>query len=76
MNVNYETQDLYLASALLTAGLKVNGVRTEGKKCIFVFQDRQDRQDLVKQYCNSDLQVTLSRYVDSLKNLKSLTFNF
>lgn len=75
MNNNFGTADLYLASTLHSLGFKIDGVKTEGKKLLFLFIDRNDREEIIRQFYNGDLQVNALKFVDSIRNLKSLTFN-
>lgn len=72
----FETSDLYLAAVLLTLKFKISSIKTEGRRTIFIFLDNEDRQKIVTNYYNGDLKIKAIDFIDSIKNLKAMTFNY
>ena len=68
------TSDLYLSAFLKAKGLKLIDKKTEGKKVIFIFEDREDREDLVRQFFNDGL-VNITAFKSAIQDLKTMVFN-
>jgi predicted RNA-binding protein YlxR (DUF448 family) len=69
----FQTNDLYLASALKLSGFKlVDLERNENGRGIFVFQDRADRTQWVRNYYSGDLQGSLKSFSSVWADLKAL----
>jgi hypothetical protein len=68
----YLTEDLYVASALKTAGLKFIGVSKRGERGIFKFEDSPNREKLVLDFYNGDLVQGVRQYVDNWMRLKKI----
>ncbi len=47
----FETRDFYLACFLRCSGYELQGLRSEGSRKVFVFQDRASRRDDVMASC-------------------------
>jgi len=70
----YPTSDLYLSAFLKAKGLKIIDRKTDGKKVIFVFQDRKDREELIRLFFNDGL-VSISAFKGAIQELKTMIFN-
>ena len=69
----FETHDLYLSSALKINGFRLIDLRKdEGSRGIFVFEDRLDRPQLVKNYFSGELVGSLKGFSNAWADLKSL----
>jgi hypothetical protein len=69
----FQTSDLYLASALKLHGFKLLDLRSDGRgKGIFVFTDREDRPQFVKNYFGGELTGSLKGFSNAWSDLKSL----
>lgn len=71
---DFLTSDLYLSAFLKAKGLKLIDKKTEGKKVIFIFEDREDREDLVRQFFNNGL-VNITAFKGAIQDLKTMVFN-
>jgi len=69
----FETHDLYLASALKINGFRLFDLKRDEKgRGIFIFEDRDDRPQLVKNYFSGDLIGSLKAFSNAWADLKSL----
>jgi hypothetical protein len=75
MKPEYATSDLYLAAFLKAQGLRVGRVEREGRKATFVFEDRDGRQDLVREFYN-DGTVAVNAFTHALQDLKGVVYNW
>lgn len=73
---HYETNDLYLASYLRANDFQILDTRRDGKRITFVFEDRSNRQALIRDYYNGAGLISPLLFVDSMKNIKALVYNF
>ena len=71
----YQTSDLYLSAFLKAKGFHLFDKKyTEGKKVIFIFDDRKDREELVRQFFNGGL-VNITAFKSAIQDLKTMVFN-
>ena len=69
----FETHDLYLASALKINGFRLFDLKRDGKgRGLFIFEDRDDRPQLVKNYFSGELTGSLKAFSNAWADLKSL----
>ncbi len=69
----FETYDLYLASALKINGLKLIDLKKDERgRGLFIFEDRDDRPQLVKNYFSGELIGSLKGFSNAWSDLKSL----
>jgi len=74
MNKDFLTSDLYLAAFLKAKGLQLLDKKTEGKRVSFIFEDRDDRENLVRQFFNDGL-VNITIFKSAIQDLKTMVFN-
>jgi hypothetical protein len=67
----FKTSDLYLAAALKVVGFKLQTIEFLGKKGIFVFEDKEDRQKIVIDYFAGKLRGSLKDFSNTWADLKS-----
>ena len=48
----YASTDFYLSAYLKAKGLKLFDVERDGRRAIFIFEDREDRKELIKSFYN------------------------
>ena len=70
----YGTSDIWLAAYLKAHGFKLVGTEREGRRCVFLFEDRVDREKLVADFFNAGL-VELTSLRHALDDLKSVVYN-
>ena len=70
----YMTSDLYLSAFLKAKGLKLIDKKTEGRKVTFIFEDKKDREDLIRQFFNGGL-VNITVFKSAIQDLKTMVFN-
>ena len=72
--MNYETENLYLAAALLTAGKKlIKPYRNGSGKVIFLFDNSaSDIQELTEKYFSSELILPVNLFVNNWRDLRRL----
>jgi len=69
----FRTNDLYLAAALKLSGFKLVDLERQGDgRGTFVFQDRPDRTQWVRNYYSGDLQGSLKLFSSIWADLKAL----
>lgn len=69
-----ETSDLYFAAFLKTAKVDLLGTKKDGRRVIFLFDDRKDGaiNQLQIEYINRTSKIVALDYADNIKALKSL----
>ena len=71
----YITTDLYLASFLKAQGLRLLGAERDGRRVSFVFEDREDRRDMIRGFYN-DASVRVNDFTHALQDLKAVVYNW
>ena len=71
----FETTDFYLACYLRCDGFRLVGIRREGPRSVFRFEDRADRQDAMLTFFNNEGTVRPLAYSAAIKDLKALIHN-
>jgi hypothetical protein len=73
MDKTFKTYDLYLASALKISGFRLIDLRKDDRgRGSFVFEDRLDRPQFVKDYFSGELTGSLKAFSNAWADLKSL----
>ncbi len=70
----YRTSDLYLSAFLKAKGLKLRDKHRDGNKFIFIFEDRDDREHLIREFFN-DGTVNITAFKNAIQDLKTMVFN-
>ena len=70
----YKTSDLYLSAFLKAKGLRLLDKRRAGEKYVFIFDDRPDREELIREFFN-DGQVSITAFKSAIQDLKTMVFN-
>lgn len=70
----YETSDLYLSAFLKAKGLKFVDKYRRGERFVFIFEDRPDRQDLIREFFN-DGMINITSFKNAIQDLKTMVFN-
>ncbi len=71
----FETRDFYLACFLRCLGYELRGLRTEGPRKVFIFQDRASRRDDVVAYFGDATSVRALAFAATIKDMKGLLHN-
>ena len=71
----FETTDFYLACYLRCDGFRLVGIRREGPRCVFRFENRADRRDVTLAFFNNEGTVRPLAYSAAIKDLKALIHN-
>lgn len=74
MNNEYSTTDFWLAVFLKASGLKVIAVRKNGGRSIFIFEGRDDREQLVRDFYNDGL-IRVNAVKNAAQDIKSMIHN-
>ena len=69
---NYETHDFYAACFLRCIGYDLAGVRREGRRVFFVFEDRPERPGDVMAFFSDTAAVKPLRFASVIKDMKAL----
>lgn len=75
MDCCYATTDFYLAAFLKAQALRLRDVQREGRRSTFVFDDRDDRVDLVRAFYNDGV-VRVNAFAHAIQDLKSAVYNY
>lgn len=70
----YATSDIWLAAYLKAKGMTLSGTEREGRRCVFLFEDRPDREHLVLDFVNRGV-VEIAPYRHALDDLKAVVYN-
>lgn len=68
-----KTSDLYFAAFLQCKGCKIIETEKEGTKCIFIFEDPQNRNNLKDIYFNEleESSIPALTYANAIRSLKT-----
>ncbi len=72
---SFETTDFYLACYLRCAGFRLAGVRRDGSRSVFQFEDQPDRQNVTLAFFNYEGSVRPLAFSTAIKDLKTLLHN-
>ena len=70
----YKTSDLYLSAFLKAKGMRLKDKFRSGDKFIFIFDDRNDRKELIQEFFNDGL-VNITAFKNAIQDLKTMVFN-
>lgn len=70
----YALTDFYLSAYLKAKGLKLLDVERNGRRATFIFEDRNDRKELIKSFYNNGM-VQINAFKNAIQDLKAATFN-
>jgi len=65
---------LYLSAFLKAKGMRLLDKRRDGEKFVFIFDDRADRQQLIREFFN-DGMVNITAFKNAIQDLKTMVFN-
>jgi len=72
----FNIQDFYQASFFISKDFKLVRInKTNPQRALFVFEDREDRQNLLEDFLFGRAQVDPKRFVTAIKELKSLLYS-
>ena len=71
----FETTDFYLACYLRCDGFRLAGIRRDGVRSVFQFEDRTDREAATLSFFNNEGSVRPLAYSAAIKDLKALIHN-
>lgn len=69
----FETTDFYLACYLRCDGSRLAGIRRDGTRSVFQFEDRTDRESVTLSFFNREGSVRPLAYSAAIKDLKALS---
>ncbi|HEY8651271.1 MAG TPA: DUF5659 domain-containing protein [Chthoniobacterales bacterium] len=72
---SFETRDFYLACFLRCTGYVLLNLRAEGRRKVFVFQDRATRRDDVMAFYGNATSVRPLAFAATIKDMKELLHN-
>jgi hypothetical protein len=70
----YETTDLYLGCFLKARGFRLLDAKRDGRRTTFIFEDRPDRQGLLRDFYNDGL-VRVNDFKNAMQDLKAIVYN-
>jgi hypothetical protein len=70
----YRTSDLYLSAFLKAKGMRLKDKVGNGGRFVFIFDDREDRKQLIQEFFNDGL-VSITAFKNALQDLKTMVFN-
>ena len=70
----YKTSDLYLSAFLKARGMRLRDKFRNGNKFVFIFDDRDDRKELIQEFFN-DGTVSITAFKNAIQDLKTMVFN-
>jgi len=73
---NFITSDFYTACLLLASDYHLVGInKADSKRYRFIFIDKQGRAQLVGGYFDGLIDINTRKFVNAIKELKSLMYN-
>lgn len=75
MNEYYRTRDLAEASFLFTKSQELVSIDREGKICWFLFQNKEQCEELSKQFWFQDALIPSKSFYEAIQTLKNRIFN-
>ena len=75
MKPTYTTSDFYLAAYLKAQGMSLEDAQKEGRRTLFVFADREDRQGLVRGFFNGGV-VAVNAFKHAIQDFKAVIYNW
>jgi len=66
---------LYLAAYLKAKGLKLIDKKRGDNKISFIFEDRQDRENLIREFFN-DGMIGIAAFKNAIQDLKTVIYNW
>lgn len=70
----YATSDFYLACFLKAKGLRLVDLEREGRRSTFVFEDTDDRKDLIREFYNNGV-IRVNSFKNAIQDLKAIIYN-
>ena len=70
----YRTSDLYLSAFLKARGMRLKDKLRNGNKFVFIFDDRDDRKELIQEFFNNGT-VNITSFKNAIQDLKTMVFN-
>jgi len=70
----YQTKDLYEASALYALNLRFLGLKREWPFCWFIFEDKDNCQQIADEFWAKKLKVDPKCYAEAIRTLKDRIF--
>jgi len=74
MNNEYPTTDFWLSAFLKAKGFNIIKVKKDKGRSVFIFENRPDREDLIREYYNNGL-IEVSLFKNAVQDLKSIIHN-
>ena len=71
----FQSSDFWLSSFLKAKVLKLIKIKKEGKRSIFIFENREDIEGLIQEFYNNGL-IAVGNFKTAVQDLKSLIHNF
>ncbi len=71
----YETHDFYAACFLRCIGYDLAGVRREGNRVFFIFEDRPQRPHDLMAFFSDKAEVKPLRFASAIRDMKALLHN-
>ena len=71
----FETRDFYLACFLRCSGYELLDLRDEGRRKVFIFQDRATRREDVIAFYGENGSVRPLAFASAIKDMKALLHN-
>lgn len=76
MNEQFKTSDFYVAAFCKTKGMKLCGMdKTNPKRAVFLFEDTEDRPQLVEDFWQGRAIVEPQAFVSNIRSLKQMLFS-
>jgi len=72
MQTKFESREFYSSAFLIASGVELLSTYKEGPKTVFVFEDNEQVQTLLKNYFGMQATVNAASFAGAIKNLKSV----
>lgn len=74
MDRTYATNDFYLSAFLKAKGLKLIDTERDGRRTTFIFEDIENRKQLIKEFYNDGV-VKVNDFKNAIQDLKAVIYN-
>jgi len=72
MQTKFESREFYSSAFLIASGIELLRIYKEGPRTVFVFEDTEQVQTLLKNYFGMQATVNAASFAGAIKNLKSV----
>jgi len=75
MKEEFRTSDFYVAVFCKTKGMKLTGMDKSNPRSVFIFEDQDDREEMIRNYWDACAIVEPKAFVENIRSLRQMLFS-